>query len=93
MNTVTKSLLAATLLTAPNLSFADFSGPYIGLSFGPNLNNEIYDTAFGDALSADDSTSVGFVGGYQVQNGDLVFGGRNRNLRIARQCLQRWPVG
>jgi len=67
----------ATTTLLPTVALADFNGAYAGLSFGPNVKNEL--TASGGGVSAsvdaDDSNAIGVFAGYQVQNGDVVYGG------------------
>ncbi len=72
-----KTLVLALATALPTTALADWNGGYAGLALGPNLTNEISAEESGVSVSteADDSISVGAFGGFNVQNGDFVFGG------------------
>jgi len=82
-----KSAIFALIGLIPTAGLADFSGAYGGLavnSFDGNadfLNDSLVDDFFFgiedsvSGLSINDDTALGAFGGYQIQVGDLVYGG------------------
>ena len=81
MHFLTKSAAIAALGLLPTTSMADFSGAYGGLA----INDFNGDSSFGEDLLGDDGfiaglaikedTALGAFGGYQLQSGNLVYGG------------------
>jgi opacity protein-like surface antigen len=57
---------------APVVQVADWSGAYIGLSYGAATGDADTPTT---AFDYDDGTALGIFGGYNVQNGNFVYGG------------------
>jgi len=72
-----KTILLALATALPTQTLADWNGAYAGLTLGSNFNTELSAEDSGVSVSADaeDSTSVGIFGGFNVQNDDFVFGG------------------
>ncbi|MFQ1702167.1 outer membrane protein [Loktanella agnita] len=72
-----KSLLICAIVIAPGTAFADWTGGYVGLSAVVSTEAEIRQKAASDVetfpLERDEAFSV--FGGYQVQQGNYVFGG------------------
>ncbi|MFQ1702165.1 outer membrane protein [Loktanella agnita] len=68
-----KSLLICATAVAPGAAFADWTGGYAGLSLGTLTNGE---SVNGDFVATIESDAI-FEGlaGYQIQQGDFVFGG------------------
>ena len=57
---------------APVVQSVDWTGGYVGLSFGAATGNADVPTT---SFDYDDGTSLGIFGGYNVQSGSLVYGG------------------
>lgn len=62
-----------TVIAAPSVQSNNWNGGYIGLSFGPNITNELTDSS--GVFEAEETTTFGLFGGYQMQSGALVYGG------------------
>lgn len=68
-----KIVAVAGLALSPTVAFADWSGSYVGLSYGSVTGDLDFDPSPDQAL--DDGTVFGLYGGYQVQMNALVYGG------------------
>ncbi|MEL6682498.1 MAG: outer membrane beta-barrel protein [Pseudomonadota bacterium] len=72
-----RTILLAMATALPSSALADWTGGYAGLALGTSLNSEI-SAEIDDidvTLDVDNTTVAGLFGGYQVQNGEFVFGG------------------
>ena len=75
--------LLALVCALPTHAFADWNGAYAGFSFGSNTTNNLSTDVDFVSVSADveSSYTLGVFGGYNVQNGNYVFGGEVAVLR------------
>ncbi|MEJ6812898.1 MAG: hypothetical protein QNK87_01360 [Octadecabacter sp.] len=60
---------------APTSTTTDWSGAYVGLSYGFASGDYDFTLLNGDTRDMDDGSLTQLFGGYQVQRGALVYGG------------------
>lgn len=80
MNFLTKTTTAILTSLLPTVGFADFSGAYVGAGFGGisgdiGLSDDILGIDPISGLSLNENMLITGFGGYQIQRGNLVYGG------------------
>jgi outer membrane immunogenic protein len=75
MNCILKSSFIALAICLPTASLADWTGAYGGIAVGQGFNGTLNFPEIPEIDPANDGTVYGGFAGYQVQNGNLVYGG------------------